>query len=309
MAGGKREGVVFSHLTGEDQDSLIWFFGKGQCAFERSVFGYQLERADQFTYGSERCGKCHGAGYEKSPEEQIRESLDKLKVWQTEHEDRIKQGKAPMVPDWYQDGTCTACQGCGWLPLKRKFPKQGPVTAKPTQGDQGPVPKEPASDDLERYGFVSDQLRRLDDATVQTLAAFFGSAGVRNEHDKDRGRIFGVYALTPAGKKLLKMAGKSENVTPPLIIETQATLELAQKKPRRAELLQGAREQAEKRLREAEVAWLGCRPRSRRKRGGGARRLATMTDVAAAARETSRLFAVWVEAYGGDEKEEYRCAV
>lgn len=311
MAKRQKSEVVFSHLTGEDQDDLVWFFGAGQCAFERSVFGYQLERSETFTFGSRVCPKCKGRGFQKTAEDAIRETLRRFEEQPEREKQRLQEAirahKDP--PPWYDDGRCERCDGSGWIPRKTRHRRGGPITAMPIHAELRPVPQEPASDDLERYGYVSDQVRRMTQEDIETLAAFFGCAGSRNEHDKDRGRIFGVLALTPAGKKLLKMAGKSENMTPPLVIENQATLELTQAKPNRRALLDGARKQAEKRLRRAEQGWIGVRPTGgRRRKRGLPRRLETAADVRMAARATSAAFRKWLGSYE-DPGEDYRCAV
>jgi len=297
--------IVHSHLSGEDQDDLVWFFGKGQCTFERSVFGAQLELAEIFTFGSRLCPRCGGDGFRGDPERQIRDAIARVNAMTPRELERLRDAmRNGRMPSWYDDGRCRFCDGCGWVPLHRKHRRGGELTAQPVVGELRPVPKEPQSDELERYGFVSDQLQRMDDQHIQTLAAFFGAAGSRNEHDKDRGRIFGVYALTPAGKKLLKMAGKEGDLTPPLRIENQATLELTQRKQNRAALLEAAREQAEKRLRAAEQQWAEHRPRSGRRRVRGPRRVETVTDVRLAAKRTSESFRGWVDA-----AEETLCAV
>jgi len=302
--------IVYSHLPGSDQDDLVWFFGQGQCTFERSVLGYQLRRAELYSFGSRMCPRCKGSGLKGKDQEQIiREAIATIEAMSPQELQRLRdstRGLRGKIPEWYDDGRCKFCDGFGWVPRDRKHKRVGALTACPTVGELRPVPEEPQSDDLERYGFVSDQLQRLDDREIQTLAAFFGSAGSRNEHDKDRGRIFGVYALTPAGKKLLKMAGKEGRLTPPLRIENLATVQLTQYKPNRGELLKAARQQAESRLREAETEWKACRPRGGRKRLKGPRRLETLADIHMVSQETSEAFRELAERIAN---EELPCAV
>lgn len=279
MLGQKDRGIE-SILPHGEQADLEWFFGRGQVAFERSPMGDMLRRAELRTFGSMMCRGCKGNGYRKSEGQVIREAIEKLRKWQEMHAEQIADGRIQpetirgskrFVPADYDDGSCRSCQGSGWVPRARRYRRLGAITARPMQTEKSDA-QEPSTDDLERYGWVSHRLTRVGERTAHVLAGFFG-VGIRWQDDRRLGRIFGVMPMTPAGKTLLKASRdktKSEDVLPnDLILATEMELNLTQRKPRRTELLEAARKQAEEMLRAAEDEWRGSESTRRRPKPPG----------------------------------------
>jgi len=260
---------VSSVLPIGDQEDLVWFFGRGQVAFERSTFGEQLRRAELFTFGTRKCAACKGKGYTETPEQAIRRAIDAVGQYQERHQDQIRAGKMPRLPPWYADengriaagadGSCRDCAGSGWLPRASKHRRSSAQSVRETKSHQVRTATEPSTDDLERYGFVSHRLRQMPLGVGRVLAAFFG-VGSRYEDDKRLGRIFGVLSLVPAGKTLLKASRdktKNEDRLPDdVVLATEAELELTQTKPQRKALLKAGIEQAEAQFRAAEDCWM-----------------------------------------------------
>lgn len=274
QTGQKSTPIITSRLRHEDQQDLSWFFVEGAVAFDRSRMGLMLEQADLFTFGSVVCPKCDGVGYTKDPEKAIREAIEKVRAWPEGQLDKLRQalrgrgedGRRGAFPDWYDDGTCQRCGGCGWVPRKNRNStrRHVAITARPTGSSvnkRGGI--EPNGDTLERYGHVLKRLSRLLRAHQATLEAFFGLAGGRWFDDRHRGRIWGVMALTPAGHKLVKSSRKKVErdagtpLTDDQVLSVEAELENGKPQKIRGELLRAAREQAETRLRDAERAWTG----------------------------------------------------
>lgn len=272
-----------------DQADLIWFFSVGQSAFERSTFGHQLERAELFTFGSKICRRCKGAGFTESPEQAIRRATAELKAWQETR--GVKRG----APVGFDDGTCRACLGSGWVPRVSKFQRRGPETARPTTPAARAVPAEPNTDALERYGAVSSRLRRVQAEHRRTLEAYLGVIGGAWADDPNRGRIWGVMPLTPAGQKLAKThRGKGDSeLAPDYALNVAAELQLIppgddkQQRARwetRGKLLEAAKEQAERLYAEACAGWVASagEPRKPRKRTISERLAAIRTKLAGA---------------------------
>lgn len=261
MRSSNDDAEIRSLLAADDQEDLEWFFGKGQCCFERSTFGPQLERAELFSFGVRLCPTCDGRGYRESMDASIRKAIAKLERWQSDNAERIAKGKAPRLPPAYDDGTCPTCQGGRFVPRTKPLraeKKPGPITARPMGFEIRPAPGEPRGDDLERYGLVSVRLRDLPEQTVAVLTGFFGW-GANWKDDRKLGAIFGVEPLTPAGKTLLRRSrGRShadEQMADDFLLATEVELELTQPKPGRAVLLAKARTQAVEMLRAAERDW------------------------------------------------------
>jgi len=263
-------------LATGDQSDLEWFFGKGQVAFERSPMGGMLRSAELRTFGSMTCKACKGKGYRKSAEKIIRDAIANLRQWQEMHAEQLADGRIAakmirgskaFIPEHYDDGSCKKCLGSGWVPRARRFGRCGAVTARPKQTETHDA-QEPSTDDLERYGWVSHRLTRVGERTAHVLAAYFG-VGLRWQDDRRLGQIFGVMPMTPAGKTLLKSSKAkaiSEDVLPnDLILATEAELNMTQRKPRRTELLDAARKQAETMLRDAEDEWRASASTNRRR--------------------------------------------
>ncbi len=268
MFSGEKQKTVTSSIPDLDQRDLVWFFGPGQCAFERSVFGDQLSRAELFTFGTRVCKQCEGTGYLLDPEQSIREAIAKIEAYQSRHREQILTGKMPRLPAWYADeegrmhagadGSCPTCLASGWRPNDRRFPRGGALTAR-SKGLEVRTMAEPSVDAMERYGMMSHRVAALSRRTLTTLVGFFG-VGPRWADDKRFGQIFGVYPATPAGKTLVKQSRaktKREDELPDdVVLATEVELEATKREPNRGKQLSAAREQATEMLRLAEIEWL-----------------------------------------------------
>lgn len=267
MFSGQKQKTVTSSIPDSDQRDLVWFFGAGQCAFERSVFGDQLARAENFTFGTRLCKQCKGSGYLVDAERAIREVIAKVEAYQTGHADQIKAGKMPRLPTWYADaegkmrsgadGSCPTCLASGWVPNDRRFPRGGALTAQSKHLEVRQL-TEPSADALERYGMMSHRIARLTQRTTTVLVGFFG-VGPRWAEDRRFGQIFGVCVATPAGRTLVKQSRaktKNEGELPDdVVLATEVELQGTQHNPTRAKQLEAAREQATEMLRLAEIEW------------------------------------------------------
>lgn len=261
---------VSSSIPLQDQKDLVWFFGRGLAAFERSTFGYQLERAETFTFGTKRCVKCKGTGYLESPEQSIQKAIDAVLAYQAKHATQIVAGTMPRLPPGYLDesrkprpgvdGSCDQCLGSGWVPRNRRHARRGALTARP-MGFEVRYLTEPNTDELELYGMMSHRTSRLTRDTVMTLAGFFG-VGPRWADDKRIGQVHGLLSLTPAGKTLLKQSRKKTNnedrLPDDVVLATEVELEGTQSKPNRRQLIDAARKQAGERLQGADAEWLAA---------------------------------------------------
>jgi len=174
---GKKKELV---LMPPDQESdLVWFFGDGQCEFERSACGPMLDALYRASGVSKPCAKCNGNGI-------IGDDLDFT---------------APGYGDW-----CDKCKGTGTLPIVSKKSKF-PLTAKPKTVSGGGSGSEPNDKALTKYASISRKINRLQEThprSVQILAAYYGNAGERWCGTPGYSRLFPVLVLTSAGATLIK---------------------------------------------------------------------------------------------------------
>lgn len=244
--------AVLSYLDGEDQRSLQWFFTDGQCAFEKSVFGAQLDRAMMMSHGTEPCDVCHGTGYADTPRKAITKAIEMIAQWRAD-------GADPKKKPLYKDTDCPECEGDGFVPVKLHGSPQGRITAKPTGSSIKGGGREPSVIALETYGLVIGKISRMSDESAHALEAFFGMAGERWEGDPNRGRIWGVLPLTPAGKKLVKRSREKTSqqgtLTDDQVLNVEAELQELAPDGNRGKLLETGRAQAVALFRRAEEAW------------------------------------------------------
>lgn len=170
------------------ESDLDWYFGEGSATFERSTFGSQLEHAALFASATRPCFDCGG----------IPESTYGGEVGGT--------GFAESGAE------CRRCCGVGWVVCDQR--PSGPLTVKPK-----PVPRAesgywPGHDTLVRFATVSRVIRAVAETSpvlASVLRAYYGDQGARWGLTKN-GRIFSVYPLTKAGRRLLETSRrKSES--------------------------------------------------------------------------------------------------
>lgn len=210
-----------------DEADLEWYFGPGQSAFERSTFGAMLEACERASFTTTKCARCDGDG--------------------------VLDVGSLSVAKW-----CPACGGTGYRERRARHDR-GPVTAQPTAEDKGGRGYTPTEHALERYAAVSRRLDRVESQHVEVLAAYYGDTGARWGRTR-HGRVFAVYALTPAGHKLVRMAMLGSgtdgvHLSASERIGVQAELEKTQPKQQRRALLDAADRQARELVDAASVAW------------------------------------------------------
>lgn len=214
-------------ITLGDEADLEWYFGPGQSAFERSTFGAMLDAMERASFSTTRCARCDGDGV-----------LDVGMV---------------AAAKW-----CPACGGTGYRERRSRH-TNATLTAQPTAEDKGGRGYTPTERALERYAAVSRRLDRVERAHVEVLTAYYGDTGARWGRTR-HGRTFAVYALTPAGHKLVRMAMLGSGTDGVHLsagerIGVQAELEKTQPKATRRALLDAADRQARELVEAASVEW------------------------------------------------------
>lgn len=222
-----------------EEASLTWFFGRGQSTFQRSTFAGILERIDFDAYTSTRCGRCRGEGILEDGGFYLRTVKNEITLEEVTVEVEAEHG-----------GWCPRCRGTGSTPLRRKDNRDALLTARPTAEHAAAGGYVPDDFALRKYALVSRRLDRVasvDPLLVEALASYYGDAGARWGRTR-YGRLFTLYALTPAGHKLVRMSMRSTSdaITLTAIerIGVEADLDAQQPKPKRRALLDAAARQA-----------------------------------------------------------------
>jgi hypothetical protein len=244
----KCPGPVPELINLHDEAALQWFFGRGSTVFERSTFGAMLDRLDKDAHTSTPCTLCEGAGILEEGGFAIKKVGDDFDERTVEH-----------------GGWCPRCRGTGFTPVRTRKSKEA-LTARPSKPPIEGGGEAPDDTALTRYAVTSRRLstvERSDPEAIEVLAAYYGDAGCRWGRTR-HGRLFAVYALTPAGCKLIKMAleGRQDAIemSDHERIGVAAELEQTQPKRQRRALLDAAAVQALELVRKAAVAWNAAKP-------------------------------------------------
>lgn len=283
-----------------DEAALSWFFGPGLSIYERSTFAAILAKLDRDGFGSEKCTRCDGAGILDeggvSVETRCRGCGGMGRVGRRWCDDCQGSGQvAPYEVAVDAGGWCQTCRGTGSTPIevaarrrtpcsvcrapfglhpRAKAPMRSqtcsnclgtsfePITAKPIQTGEDAAGVQADDTALTRFAITSRRVARVRDRSAklaEALAVYYGDVGQRWAMT-DRGRIFSLYHLTPAGRKLAKWgekAGKGAELelTAQERIGAQAALEAAQPKADRRKLLEIAAGQAVALYQRAARAW------------------------------------------------------
>jgi hypothetical protein len=163
-------------LSNDDERDLIWFCGPGQCAFESSTFGRQLEGAERHAGRTEPCKAC------RLPEDAATSNGTGFNLETSE--------------------TCPACAGRGFLVRHAGHNSKRALTARPT-GTQYEEPYyEYDENDLLRHASVSRTFGKMSREDVNTLGAYYSdfATWLASEHGK-HARIAAVYVLTEPGER------------------------------------------------------------------------------------------------------------
>ena len=267
----KKRTAAPSALSLKDESDLAWYFARGKSSFERSTSGAMLEHLDADAYTSEECERCYagiihatgawcpgcgGTGFTT-----IRRKSGPLGFGIRSGCVRCSAclGSGEGTDDDGQEISCHECAGAGYrLTGQNVFP-----TATVTAG-RGYTPDDRA---LARYARISRILGNVEPKSLRiVLEAFYGDVGARWGRTR-HGRLFAIYALTPAGHKLVRMAtmGDSlEGLSPAERIGVQAELERSQPKAQRHALLDGCEKQARELYQTAADKWNSLKPPRRR---------------------------------------------
>jgi hypothetical protein len=170
---------------------------------------------------------------------------------------------------------CVNCLGSG----------QEPITAQPIHKAQEAAGVQADDSALTRFAITSRRVARVREtspALAVALSVYYGDVGQRWAMT-DRGRIFSLFHMTAAGRKLAKWgekAGKAAELglTSQERIGTQAALEVEQPKQERRALLEAAGEQARALYFRAAKAWNRQSTR-KRDRDGWQRLAASLAEL------------------------------
>lgn len=147
---------------------------------------------------------------------------------------------------------CSHCYGSGYEP----------ITAKPIHGSEEPAGVQADDMALTRFAITSrrvEAVRAMSPALAVALGVYYGDIGERWAIT-ERGRMFSLFHLVPAGRKLARWgekagAGADLGLTAQERIGTQAALEAEQPKRERFALLAAAATQAGELYGRAARAW------------------------------------------------------
>jgi len=159
-------------ISPHDEALLSWFFGEGQCAFERSTMGPMLAHAELFGHVGELVYRERSESYELAAS-------------------RLRRPAAPWGS--VSDG---AIVYSGYE-----------VSARPTAELRSASGYTPNLLDLERHAEVSRVLAALERRSllaVAALEAYYGDLGAEAARTPKPGRLGSLFHLTSAGARLLE---------------------------------------------------------------------------------------------------------
>lgn len=179
----------------EDVRELKWYFAQGGLSvFGSSTFGVQLDRAALFAFGGYDCKRCRGSGFVSSTKQKRQANERQAELLRMVGIDP-KKLLAPAA-----DRVCAKCDGMGWVARTRKRHDSGPLTARMTgsskHGGAGGV--DVGDVNLARMGAVQARLTRLFEASPTLHTA------LEAYYSPDGGSLLALYAMTAAGRKLLR---------------------------------------------------------------------------------------------------------
>jgi len=246
---------VSTALDPREETDLVWFLGAGQCAFERSNFGAQLDRIANSAEVTVRCQRCDGDGCVDVGTVNARWCPRCKGIG---HHARARENR---VMPRHGHVRCSKCRGSGsaggdpclWCGGDG-YVEIDPVFPTGFQFQALPQPRDAA---ITRYAGVSRTLARVHDASERAyaaLVAYYGDQGARWALTA-RGRLFALYPLTQAGKKLLAGNRNAEGLRAAEQLDVLMTLDGIQSKRERRALFLLADEQAREMLSRALATW------------------------------------------------------
>lgn len=230
-----------------DAQDLKWYFRVGGLAmFSSSTMGPMLERASLFGAHARGCRACGGdpkrdiggTGWTigKRPRASVPTATEiAIARW----------GKGIYRQQLFADEPCRKCSGTGWRPAGRRVVPRALQTARP-MGSSVKKAGGPSATvkHLEVLAIVGRRLDQIGTDDAATFLAYF---------DEEGGSILAVWALTPAGKTLLRR--NSTDLDPVRFFENQRLDQETHRDSGRQALFDAADEQAGDRLRRASFKW------------------------------------------------------
>ncbi len=278
-----------------DEAALSWYFGQGLSIYDRSTFGAIIHKLAMDAYGSGPCERCEGSGILETGgfavSDQCRSckgegKIGKPEKWCPSCSGFGKVAQYEIVVE--HGGWCFSCRGSGSTKLDRKAKHRNrcracggkrkttecrscreclgtghePLSARPQKVSSEACGVQPDDSALTRFAITSRRVanvRNQSPALAVALGVYYGDIGQRWALT-DRGRLFSLFHLTAAGKKLARWgekAGKSADLGLTLQerIGTQAALDIEQPKRERTALLDAATKQAKELYARAAEAW------------------------------------------------------
>lgn len=245
--------TVPATIDAEDARDLRWYYRTGGLdVFASSTFGAQLERASLVYCGGQTCRRCKGAGFVASNPRKWRKTTEAERDIQ-----RWLGSKGRYLAKPFGDQVCGRCQGSGWTERRRKASQRRELTARPrfcTRSDKGgskPIRQggiEIVDADMLRLGRVESRLRalhELEPGAVLVLAAFYGP--------DQGGKVFSVWPLTAAAKKLLRT--NPHQLVPLVLLSNELAAQKETPTVQRGALLEACESQARALLDGARRGW------------------------------------------------------
>jgi hypothetical protein len=245
-----------------DATDLRWYFRVGGMAmFSSSTMGPMLERASLFGAHARGCRACGGdakrniGGTGWTVGKRPRASMPTA-----EQVAIARWAKGIYRQQLFADEPCRKCSGTGWRPAGRRVVPRALQTARP-MGSSIKKAGGPSATvkHMEVLAIVGRRLDQVGPENAATFLAYF---------DEEGGSILGVWALTPAGKTLLRR--NSTDLDPVRFFENQRLDQEAHRDAGRQALFEAADEQAAERLRNASRKWNSIKQAEEKKRCLGA---------------------------------------
>lgn len=241
-----------------DAQDLKWYVRVGGIAcFSSSTMGPMLDRARLMGSHARGCRACGG-----DPKRNIGGT-----GWTCGKRPRTTQVTATelAIAKWskslhrqklFADEPCGKCAGTGWRPAGRRVVPRERQTARP-MGSSIKKAGGPSATvkHMEVLAIVGRRLDQIGPEHTATFLAYF---------DEDGGNILAVWALTPAGRTLLRR--NSTDLDPVRFFENQRLDQEQHRDAGRQALFEAADEQAADRISRASLAWNELKVAEERKR-------------------------------------------